>query len=322
MRWSLAARGDRVDVRWPGHGTTAPEQSPDTKDTAHMTSSSEPRTIRALLAASTPWLQKKGSASARLDAELLLGHALHLRRLDLYLDLDRPLADDEVERCRALVRRRGTGEPVAYIVGQREFWGRSFRVTPAVLVPRPDTERLVELALARLPVDAQGVIVDVGTGSGCIVLSLLCERPGLRAVAVDVSAAALAVAADNAAALGVADRVEFRAGDLLQPCADVRDARLIVANPPYVRRGDPALAADVAEHEPALALFGEDDDGLGHHRRIVAAAATLLADDGAVLLEVGAEQGVLGPGLLRPPFQSVVVERDLAGLDRVVILQR
>jgi len=286
-----------------------------------MNTAAEPRTIRALLAASTPWLQKKGSSSARLDAELLLGHALSLRRLDLYLDLDRPLADAEIERCRALVKRRGAGEPVAYIVQRREFWRRSFRVTPAVLVPREDTERLVELALALLPKDATGTIVDVGTGSGCIALTLVAERPGLHAVAVDLSPDALGVAAENARTLGVADRVELRHGDLLGPCGDVTGALLIVSNPPYVRRGDPALDADVARHEPALALYGEGDDALGHHRRIVAAAPAVLANDGAVLLEIGAEQGDRARGLLAPPFRSVVVERDLGGLDRVVVLR-
>jgi release factor glutamine methyltransferase len=287
-----------------------------------MTSTNEPRTIRALLAATTPWLQKKGSPSARLDAELLIGHALQLRRLDLYLDLDRPLTDDEIERCRALVKRRGTGEPVAYILGQREFWGLALKVTSAVLVPRPETELLVELALKLLPDDVEGTIVDVGTGSGCIALALLSEREGLRAIAVDLSADALAVAAVNAAATGVTDRIEFRQGDLLSHCGDVRDARLIVSNPPYVRRGDPALGVDVAKHEPALALYGEGDDALGHHRRIVAAAGALLADDGAVLLEIGAEQGAGARALLAPPFSSVEVVRDLSQLDRVVVLRR
>jgi release factor glutamine methyltransferase len=287
-----------------------------------MSSSNEPRTIRALLAATTPWLQKKGSPSARLDAELLIGHALKLRRLDLYLDLDRPLSDDEIERCRALVKRRGTGEPVAYVLGHREFWGLSLKVTNAVLVPRPETELLVELALKHLPDDVEGTIVDVGTGSGCIALALLSEREGLRAVAVDVSADALAIAAENAAAAGVADRIEFRHGDLLSPCADVKGARLVVSNPPYVRRGDPALGDDVARHEPALALYGEDDDALGHHRRIVATAPAVLADDGVVLLEIGAEQGAAARGLLAPPFASVDVVRDLSQLDRVVVLRR
>jgi release factor glutamine methyltransferase len=281
-----------------------------------------PRTIRALLAATTPWLAKKGSPSSRLDAELLIGHALGLRRIALYMDLDRPLDEGELERCRALVKRRGTGEPIAYITGQKEFWGLTLAVTPAVLIPRPETERLVELALARLPADAEGVVIDVCTGSGCVALALLSARPGLRVVATDVSKDALAVAADNARTLGLAERLELRQGDLLAPCADVRGARLIVANPPYVTRGSALLEAGVAAFEPAVALYGEGTDALGHHRRLIAAAPALLADDGVVLLEIGSDHGQAARGLATPALPRVTVEQDLDGHDRVVVLQR
>lgn len=282
----------------------------------------QPHTIRALIAATAPWLAKRGSPSARLDTELLIGHALSLKRLDLYLDLDRPLGDDELARCRALVKRRGLGEPVAYILGYREFWGMKLAVTPAVLIPRPETERLVELALAMLPDDVEGVFVDVCTGSGCIALAILENRPGLTAVATDISGAALAVARGNAETLGLSDRITFLEGDLLAPCADLRDVRLVVSNPPYVVPGSALLAQDVAAFEPKVALYGEGADALGHHRRIVAAAAAILAPGGAVLLEIGADQGVAGKALLTPSFTSVTVERDLDGLDRVVVLTR
>jgi release factor glutamine methyltransferase len=281
-----------------------------------------PRTIRALLAATTPWLAKKGSPSPRLDAELLIGHALSLRRIALYMDLDRPLDEGELERCRALVKRRGTGEPIAYITGQKEFWGLTLAVTPAVLIPRPDTERLVELALARLPADADGIVIDVCTGSGCVALALLAARPQLRVVATDVSAAALAVAAENARNLGLAERLTLREGDLLAPCADVRGARLIVANPPYVTRGSALLEAGVAAFEPSLALYGEGDDALGHHRRIIAAAPALVDDGGAVLLEIGTDQGAAATRLATAHLPRVSLERDLDGHDRVVVLQR
>jgi hypothetical protein len=149
------------------------------------------QTIRTLLGATTPWLQKKGSDSARLDAELMIGHALGLQRLQLYLDLDRPLSDAEVDRCRGLVRRRGDGEPVAYIVGEQGFYGLLLSVNSAVLVPRPETELLVELCLAAIPADVEGTFVDIGTGSGCIAVAILANRPLLRAVATDISAAAM-----------------------------------------------------------------------------------------------------------------------------------
>lgn len=281
-----------------------------------------PRTIRALLAATAPWLAKRGSPSARLDTELLIGHALSLSRIQLYMDLDRPLDDGELERCRALVKRRGTGEPVAYILGEREFWGLRITVSPAVLIPRPDTERLVELALERLPADVEGVVIDVCTGSGCVALALLSARPGLRVIATDVSAAALAVAADNARRLGFAERLTLLEGDLLSPCADVRGARLIVGNPPYVVPGSPLLDAGVAGFEPAVALYGEGGDALGHHRRIVASAPALLANDGAVLLEIGADQGAAARALASAALPGVAVVQDLDGHDRVVVLQR
>lgn len=279
-------------------------------------------TIRALLQATAPWLEKKGADNGRLESELLISHALGVRRLDLYLDLDKPLSDDEVAACRGLVKRRGTGEPIAYIVGKKDFYSLSLVVTPDVLIPRPDTETLVEEALKKLPEDAEGVVVDVGTGSGCVVLSLLQAREGLRGVAVDVSAKALAVAQKNAEANGLADRLELREGDLLGPCGDVKGALLVVSNPPYVIRGSPLLDKDVAAFEPALALYGEGNDGLGHHRRIVAAAHDVVASDGAVLLEIGMDQSDGAKALATPSFPRVEVVRDMGGHPRVVVLQR
>jgi len=279
-----------------------------------------PRTIRALLQKTTPWLQARGSSSARLDTELLIGHALGLRRIDLYMDLDKPLSEDELERCRALVKRRGTGEPVAYILGAREFCGLSFAVDKAVLIPRPETELLVELALARLPVDDEATVIDVGTGSGCIAIALLHARKKLKAVAVDVSAAALEVAKKNAAHHGVADRLSLRQGDLLGPCDDVKDAALIVSNPPYVVPGSALLDPAVKAHEPSLALFGEGTDGLGIHRRLVEAAPRHLRAGGALVMELGSDQGDAARALGGAKMRVVGVERDLDGLDRLVVL--
>ena len=275
-----------------------------------------PRTIRSFVAATKPWLEKKGVDNARLDAELLVAHALGVKRIELFMDLDRPLSDDEIAGVRELVRRRGQREPIALILGAREFFGLSFVVTKDVLVPRPETEHLVELALARTAADEDALFVDVCTGSGCVALAILAHRPKLRAIATDVSPKALAVARDNASKLGVADRVDFREGDLLQPLAgDAGDVAFIVGNPPYIRADERAsLAPEVRDHEPSLALFGEGDDGLGHHRRILEQARPVNAR--FVALEIGAGQGDACRAL------GAVVHKDLAGLERVAVFER
>ena len=180
-------------------------------------------------------------------------------------------------------------------------------------------------ALSQVPagvVIVEGVVVDVGTGSGCIALALLAQREGLRVIAIDLSAQALAMAKKNAERHGLLHRLELREGDLLGPCADVKGALLVVSNPPYVLRGSALLHKDVANFEPALALYGEDDDGLGHHRRIIAAAAGLLHEQGRVLLEIGADQGEAARSLLLPGFAHIEVKADLAGHPRVVVLAR
>lgn len=280
----------------------------------------KPRTIRELLAVSTDWLKGRGIESARLDAELLLGHALSESRLELYLDLDRPLTDAERDRFRPLLARRGRHEPVAYILGEKEFYGLPMRVTPAVLVPRPETEVLVDHALERLPEDARGVVVDLCTGSGCVAVALAHARPGLRVIATDLSPEALAVARENARRHGVEERVELRQGDALAPVADVQGAALVVGNPPYIKPADEAgLMPDVREHEPRLALIGEDADGLGVHRRVLAGARALLDDDGAVMLESGYDQADGLLALPHPGLSAPTIYRDLAGLVRGAI---
>lgn len=282
----------------------------------------KPRTVRALLAATTPWLAARGVEGARTDAEILIAHALGLRRLDLYLDLDRPLDDDELARARALVARRGKREPVAYLVGTRELYGLAFEVTPDVLVPRPETEHLIEAALARLPVDAVGTIVDACTGSGCVAVAILHKRPGLRAIATDLSAAACAVARANAERHGVADRMEVRAGDLLAPCSEVTDALAVVANPPYLRDDEKASLAPELSFEPALALFGEGEDALGHHRRLLLEARPVLVSGGLLACEIGASQREQVCALPHEGFEPALVSTDLAGRPRVACWRR
>jgi release factor glutamine methyltransferase len=284
---------------------------------------SETQTIRSLLQKTREWFVKKGIESARLDAELLLAHALSETRLKLYMDLDRPLKDDEVARFRELVKRRGTHEPVAYIVGTREFFGTEIAVGPGVLVPRPETEHVVEEALARLADDATGTVVDVCTGSGCVAIAIALARPHLRVIAIDIDDDALAHARANVERHALGGRVEVRAGDLLAPVASERSVRAVVGNPPYVTRSEyGALMPDVRCHEPERALVGEDADGLGHHRRILAEADAILDAQGFVALEIGADQGDAVRSLSRPGLLFSEVVNDLAGLPRIAIFSR
>jgi release factor glutamine methyltransferase len=278
-----------------------------------------PRTIRGLLDVTKDWLAKRGIESARLDAELLLGHALKLKRIQLYTDLDRPLIEAEVVAYRELIKRRGNHEPVAYLIGEREFWGLPLVVTKDVLIPRPDTETLVEQALELLPADAAGVVVDVCTGSGCIGLALAHERPHVNVVATELSQGALAVARQNAERTKLVERFEVREGDLLAPCVELRGVLLVVANPPYIRLDEKAgLMPDVRDHEPHLALFGEGAEGLAHHARILEQALPLLAPEACVLLEIGAGQRDAALGLPHDGYDAPTFRSDLGGNTRTV----
>jgi release factor glutamine methyltransferase len=261
---------------------------------------------------------------ARTVAELLLGEVLKLTRLQLYTEFDRPVTQDELDAYRALVKRRGNREPVAYILGNREFYGRPFAVDARVLVPRPDTETLVEAVLARVePPDA--TVLDYGTGSGCIALTLLAERPGWKALAVDRSRDALDVARANAAALGLTERVGFVSSDGLTGVPHRFEGQLaaLVANPPYVPLADrPGLAPEVRDHEPAEALHAGEDPLL-HYRRLAAEGQRWLQPGGLLALEVGHDQAEAVSGLLREArWADVSIEQDLARIDRVVLGRR
>ena len=282
-------------------------------------------TLIEVLRLSTSFLAQRGSETARLDAELLTAHSLHLRRLDLYLQHDRPLREDELGPIRALLRRRAAGEPVAYLVGEREFYGRAFRVTPAVLIPRPDTEALVEAALrwARAR-DAAGAglrIADVGTGSGCIALTLCAELPKAVAVASDVSAEALDVARDNAERLGVAGRVELVQGEWCAPLRERAPFDMLLSNPPYVSDGEvEELAADVRNYEPRDALTA-GADGMSAYRALLGCAPSLLMSGEAyAALEVDPRRAAAVVDLVRGAWPAAAVRcvRDLTDRDRVV----
>src|SRR5450755_2202817 len=225
-------------------------------------------TIESLLRWAADDFRSRGIDSPRLDAELLLAKALGTTRIQLVVDARRPLSPDELSRMRELVRRRRSREPVAYILGEREFYGREFRVDKRVLVPRPDTETLVEVALARTRGCSMSMrALDLCTGSGCVAISLARERPTASVVGVDLSADALAVARDNALRLG-AYNVALREGDLFEGLGDAR-FDVVTANPPYIASSEIAtLMADVRDFEPRLALDG-GADGLALVRRIV-----------------------------------------------------
>ena len=279
-----------------------------------------PRDVADLLKTTADWFAGRGVGSPRLDAELLLGHVLGLDRLKLYTSFDRPLDAHELDAFRQLVKRRGGHEPVAYILGTREFWSRDFAVDRRVLVPRPDTEVLVDAALERL--GDEGVVLDYGTGSGAIAITLACERPGLKVLALDVSRDALEVARANAATHEVTDRVGFVRGDGLEALPARFEGGLagIVANPPYIPLADrPGLPPDVREHEPELALF-PGADPLVHYRRLAGGARRWLAEGGFVAVEVGAGQAADVAELFdRAGWGSTAVRSDLARIERVVV---
>jgi release factor glutamine methyltransferase len=278
-----------------------------------------PWTILRVLDWTREFFQKRGIDSARLDAEVLLSHALGIPRVMLYARFDQPLAGEELAKIRALVARRGRREPIAQIVGGREFWSLDFEVSKDVLTPRPDTELLVEVSLERLKtarIEAPR-IVDVGTGSGCVAIALAKELPAATVYAVDRASEALQIARRNAAKNAV--QVRFLEGDLvLGQAAELRPLDLIAANLPYIRSGDLAgLMAEVRDFEPAIALDG-GADGLDLIRRLVGEAPALLAKGGAIALEAGSDQlGQVAALLEAAGFVDVAVRRDYGGLDRV-----
>lgn len=269
-----------------------------------------PVTVAGLLA----WARDRLESA---DAQRLLGHAVGRERGWLYAHQDDEVPADTAHVFRELCARRETGEPVAYITGRQGFWRLDLAVSPATLVPRPETELLVELALERVARDAPAWLADLGTGSGAIALSLASERPRARVVATDASAGALLVAQENARANRL-DNVEFCRGDWLLPLAG-RRFDLIASNPPYIALGDPHLAQGDLRFEPPLAL-ASGGDGLDAIRTIVSGAPALLLPGGWLLLEHGWEQGAEVRALLEGKgFREVATVRDLEARERVTL---
>ncbi len=281
-------------------------------------------TIGKVLTWATKDFRDRGLESARLDAELLLGHALELTRIQLILEAGRPLAPEELARFRALIKRRRTGEPIAYILGEREFHGLALRVTSDVLIPRPDTETLVEVALERTrPRSMFGNALDLCTGSGCVAIAFAKQRPTWRVTGTDISEAAVALAHDNALRLSAVANTRFVVGDLFAPLGPDERFDLITANPPYIPTSVYLeLDAGVRDHEPRLALDG-GSDGLDVIRRVVAEATPRLEAGGVLAIEVHYDQAERVAALLRDAsLRDVERKSDYGGHERVVSARR
>lgn len=271
-------------------------------------------TLLELLNATSGYFEKHRVPQPRLNAELLIADALGVGRLDLYLQFDRPIADAERERLRPLVRRRAQREPLQHVMGWTEFCGIRLACDSRALVPRPETECLVEEALRRAPAEG-GTLLDIGTGTGAIALAFLARRPAWAAVATDISPAALELACANAAALGLADRITFHACDLW-PAGDERFS-LITANPPYIASAILPSTSPEVQADPALALDG-GPDGLDLVRRIMSDAPAHLAPGAPLLIEIGDDQGAAARALLAAAaFHEIAILPDLNGRDRI-----
>jgi len=273
-------------------------------------------TLLALVQRSAQWLAGKGLENAKREAEWIFAEALGLTRIELYTRYDMPLDSNETARLRELVQRRGRREPLAYVLGTQEFRGLRLRVSPAVLVPRPETAELVGLVLAVLTPGEQRVL-EVGTGSGAIALALKHARPELAVQARDLSPEALAVAQGNASALGLA--VDFSQGDLAAGLQGPFAA--VVANLPYIAEDERGLCDPELAFEPALALF-PGGDGLGPIRRLIADAPRLLAADGRLWLEHGFRQAAAVAAAASAAGLAATVHRDGAGHERFSELRR
>jgi release factor glutamine methyltransferase len=282
---------------------------------AHMSGAT---TVGAALARATRQLHAAGAGTAALDAQLLLGSVLGLSRAQVCAYPERTVEPDAVARLVPLLQRRAAGEPLAYLIGRREFWSLELAVTAAVLIPRPETELLVERALALLP-PGPARVADLGTGSGALALALASERRSWHLVATDISAAALALAGRNARTLGLQD-IEFRQGEWYDALEPGERFDLLLSNPPYVACDDPAL--NLLRHEPRLALT-PGGDGFAALRLLVRGAAAHLQAGGWLLLEHGATQGAqLRAELVLNGFRHVRSHRDLAGHERATEGQR
>jgi release factor glutamine methyltransferase len=304
-----------------------------------------PMDVRTALKTGIAKLREAGVPSFTLSAELLLLHVATRDRTWLYSHPEENLPQEITDRFFALIARRAAGEPTQYLTGKQEFWGLEFEVTPAVLIPRPETEHVIEVALDRLALRelragrpqktiGEGLkITDIGTGSGCIAIALAKELPKAEFVATDISGAALEVAGRNAVRHGVGERIRFVQGDLLERSGDERTTSgetaapplfdLVASNPPYLGRRDaPTLAREVREHEPADALFG-GEEGYELYGDLISQSATSLSPGGILVLELGHDSlAAVQPLLDAANWTSVGITNDLAGIPRVIAAEK
>jgi release factor glutamine methyltransferase len=280
-------------------------------------------TVRRIIDWTTAHLKKYGSDTPRLETEILLAHARGCRRIELYTRFDEVLSEKERSTMRDLVRRRAQSEPVAYLVGHREFFGLDFRVTPAVLIPRPDTETLVvELVDVAKPLAAPRIL-DIGTGSGCIAIAAAVNLPSAQITVTDASEAALAVARENAESHKVTDRIRFHSGDLFGPLDTNERFDIVASNPPYIADHEKeTLQNDVRKYEPHEALFS-GPTGLEVLFRLVDQAPDFLNAGGTLMLEISPEQAsaVVARMEASGKYRDMRVVKDLPGMARVVRAQ-
>ncbi|MFN3151022.1 peptide chain release factor N(5)-glutamine methyltransferase [Bremerella sp.] len=290
-------------------------------------STAETWTIGRLLNWTTEYLESKGSEEARLEAQLMLGHALACPKIQLYARFEEVVDDEKRAKFRELVKQRAAGKPVAYVLGTSEFYSMEFVVTPDVLIPRPETEHLVIETLDLLkgrPADQPVSILDIGTGSGIIAVTIAKHAPKASVVATDVSEMALEVARQNAAKHGVSERVEFTSGDLFEAVPDGSLYDVIVSNPPYIAQSErPLMDAHVINHEPHVALFA-DEEGTLVLRRILEEAAGYLKPGGWLLLEFSPMVAKRVAKIAEDTgfYDRISIGKDLAKLDRYLVAKK
>ncbi|MBM7557033.1 peptide chain release factor N(5)-glutamine methyltransferase [Halanaerobacter jeridensis] len=276
--------------------------------------------IKEILDKTVDYFEKYDIAQPRLDAEVLLADLLDMERINLYVNFDRPLSPDEVDTYRELILKRRQGTPVAYLVGEKEFMGLKFKVNSDVLIPRPETEHLVQSILNRIDTweEEEVKIADIGTGSGAIIISIAKLADKLvQGIAIDISESSLAIAQENAANLEVEEQLEFKEGNLLEPLDEKVD--IIVSNPPYIPSGEIDGLQEEVQQEPSLALDG-GQDGLDYYRKIIDQAVDYLTTDGLIIFEVGIEQSQDVADLLKKRnYSNIEIKKDYSDIERVVL---